>query len=213
MKNLIQFLLYILPTLGMSQSAHFDQTNAIKISPAEFGNAQFEISYERYFGDRSSSLIILPSIFLKEDIRESKEGYQLSAQYRVYLSHIRSDEKSVFLGFHNIGLYAGVYVQYLNYNEDYQLSWWDDENSESYTQTMTKDVSATEGGAILGVQIDLTKKILLDFYIGGGVRYSDFTDTKTAVVDPNYYFENVSVFDPEYKGVKPKVGFQIGFLF
>ena len=213
MKNSIQFLLCILPILGMSQSAHFDQVNAIKISPAEFGNAQFEISYERYFGDRSSSLIILPSIFLKEDIRESKEGYQLGAQYRVYLSHVRNDEKSVFLGFHNIGLYAGVYAQYLDYTEDYQFSWWNDKLGESFTQSMTKDVNATEGGAIIGVQIDITKKILIDFYIGGGVRYSDFTDTKIDVVDPNYYYEDVSVFDPEYKGVKPKIGLQLGFMF
>ena len=213
MKNTILYILILLPILGFGQTTHFDQKNAIKISPFEFGKAQFEMSYERYFGDRSSSIILMPSIFLKENMRESKEGFQLGAQYRVYLSHIRSDEKSVFLGFHNIGLYAGVYAQYLDYSEDYLYSWWDNETMESYTETMTKDVSATEGGALIGVQFDITKKILIDFYIGGGIRYSDTTDTITEVVDPNNYYEDVSVFDPEYKGVKPRIGFQLGFMF
>ena len=213
MKYLFPLIIILLPFFGIGQSTHFDQTNAIKISPVEFGNAQFEMAYERYFGDRSSSLVLLPSIFLKDDVRESKEGYQLGAQYRVYLSHVRSDEKSVFLGFHNIGLYAGVYAQYLDYTEDYQFSWWDNEKNESITLEMRKDVKSTEGGAFLGLQLDVTKKILIDFYIGGGVRYSDFTDTKTELVDPNNYFEDVSVFDPEYKGVKPKFGLQLGFMF
>jgi|GEM_PF-5616119 len=121
MKSTLVFLAFIIPLFGIGQSAHFDQMNAIKISPAEFGNAQFEMTYERYFGDRTSSLILMPSIFLKDDVRQSKEGYQLGAQYRVYLSHLRSDEKSVFLGLHNVGLYAGVYAQYLDYSEDYQF--------------------------------------------------------------------------------------------
>ena len=213
MKNILQIIIILLPFFASSQTAQFDQVNAIKISPFELGNAQFEMTYERYFGDRSSSLILMPSIFLKDDIRESKEGYQFGAQYRVYLSHVRSDEKFVFLGFHNIGLYAGVYALYLDYKEDYQFSWWDNEMNESITLDMRKDVNGTEGGAIIGIQLDVTKKILIDFYIGGGVRYSDFTDTKSEIVDPSVYFEDVSVFDPEYKGVKPKIGFQLGFMF
>ncbi|MFT4534508.1 MAG: hypothetical protein ACJA1A_001684 [Saprospiraceae bacterium] len=69
MKNLIHIII-TLPFFASSQSAQFDQVNAIKISPVELGNAQFEMTYERCFGDRSSSLVILPSIFLKDDIRE-----------------------------------------------------------------------------------------------------------------------------------------------
>lgn len=213
MKSILTLLSIILPLLCVSQSTHFDQRNALKISPVEFGNAQFEMSYERYFGDRSSSLILAPSIFLKEDARESKEGYQLAAQYRVYLSHIRSDQRAVFMGLYNVGFYAGVYAQYLDYKEDYQYSYWDNDLGESKTTDVTKKVSATEGGALLGVQFDITNKILIDFYIGGGVRYSDYTNTRDEIVSPDEYYDDVSVFDPEYKGVKPKIGFQLGFMF
>lgn len=213
MKYLLLVLVFLSPQLCLSQSTHFDQRNAVKISPVEFGNAQFEMAYERYFGDRTSSLMLAPSIYLKEDARASKEGYQLAAQYRVYLSHLRSDQKDVFMGLYNVGFYAGVYALYLDYQEDYQYSWWDNGVGESKTADVTKNVSATEGGALLGVQFDITNKILIDFYIGGGVRYSDFTDTRDEIVSPDEYYDDVSVFDPEYKGVKPKIGFQLGFMF
>ncbi len=213
MKHKLLILILLLPIIGIGQLTHFDQKSAIKISPFELGNAQFEMAYERYFSGRSSSFIILPSIFLKDDLRQSKEGYQLGIQYRFYLSHLRADEKSVFLGLHNVGLYTGIYAQYLDYSEDYQFSWWDNDKNESITKDVNKTVNAAEGGAIIGVQFDITRKILIDFYIGGGVRYSDFTDTKTDLIDQDDYYDEVGVFDPEYKGVKPKIGFQLGFMF
>ncbi len=202
-----------MPSVLFCQSDHFSNKNAIKISPVEFSKAEFQLSYERYLGDRSSSIVISPSFILKENSFESKEGFQIEAQYRFYLSHLRSDSRSVFLGFHNIGLYTGLYARYLDYQEDYQFMWYDNESSTSFSEEFTKDISATEGGAIIGVQIDITRRILLDFFVGGGIRYTDFTDTKEEVVGQEYFYEEYGVFDPEYKGVKPRLGFQIGVFF
>ncbi|MDF1697995.1 MAG: hypothetical protein P1U56_19260 [Saprospiraceae bacterium] len=198
---------------GFGQSDHFSNRNALKISPVEFGKAQFEVSYEHYFGDRSSSFSISPSVILKENNQESIEGFQIGAQYRFYLSHVRKDERRVFLGFHNIGLYTGLYGQYLDYKEDYQYMWYDNQQGEPMSGEFTKDVTAMEGGAIIGVQIDITNRILLDFFVGGGIRYSDYVDTREAVVNPGDYYNEPGIFDPEYQGVKPKIGFQLGILF
>ena len=209
--TLVLFLL--LPMLAIGQSDHFSKKNALKISPVEFSRAEFQMSFERYFGDRSSSIMISPSFILKENNLESKEGFQIEGQYRIYLSHLRSDEGNVFLGFHNIGLYSGVYLRYQDYTEDYQFQWYDNEMGESQAGDFTKSVTATEGGALIGVQIDITKRILLDFFVGGGIRYTDINDTKEGVVPEDYYYEEYGVFDPEYKGVKPRLGFQLGILF
>ena len=211
LKNIFLILAFILPTFAIGQSGHFNKKNAIKISPIEFGQAEFQVSYERYFGDRSSSLTISPSFILKENIRESKEGFQIEGQYRIYLTHLRSDDIDVFLGFHNVGLYTGLYARYLNYNEDYLFMWY--ENNTENSAEFRKELSATEGGALLGIQIDITKRILIDFFVGGGIRYTELTDSKDGVVDQNYYYGEYGVFDPEYKGVKPKLGLQIGILF
>jgi len=213
MKNYLLLIALFLPAFLLAQSDHFANRNALKISPVEFSKAEFQISYERYFGDRSSSLMISPSFILKENNVESIEGFQVEGQYRIYLSHLRSDNRNVFLGFHNIGLYTGVYLRYMDYQEDYQFMWYDNNLGIPYTDEFTKEVTATEGGAIIGVQIDITKRILLDFFVGGGIRYTDFVDTKEPVVGQEYYYEDYGVFDPEYKGVKPRIGFQLGVLF
>lgn len=213
MKKILLIVAIVFPALLFGQSDHFSQKNAIKISPVEFGKAEFQIAYERYFGDRSSSFTISPSFILKENNFESIEGFQIGGQYRVFLTHLRSDSKSVFLGFHNIGLYTGLYAQYQDYKNDYKFTWWDMMTNVEQNRDFTKKVSAIEGGAIIGVQIDITKRILLDFYVGGGIRYTDFTDSKDGVVEENYYYEEYGVFDPEYKGVKPRIGFQLGVMF
>ena len=207
------FIALLLPLIGIGQSDHFSRQNAIKISPVEFGKAEFQLSYERYFGDRSSSLTISPSFILKENSFESKEGIQIEGQYRFYLSHLRKDQRNVFLGFHNIGLYTGIYLRYMDYSEDYQHYWYDNELGEHQTQEFTKTVNATESGALIGIQIDITQRILLDFFVGGGIRYTDLTDSKDGVINEEIYYEDYGVFDPEYKGVKPRIGFQIGVLF
>lgn len=213
MKNILLILAVVMPAMMLSQSDHFSKNNAIKISPIEFGKAEFQISYERYFGDRSTSFTISPSFILKENNFESKEGVQLESQFRIFLSHLRSDSGDVLLGFHNIGLYTGLYGRYLDYKEDYQYMWYDNLNNQSFSDEFTKEVTAIEGGALIGIQIDVTKRILIDFYVGGGIRYTDLTDTKEGVVEEDYYYDEYGVFDPEYKGVKPKLGFQLGVLF
>jgi len=213
MKNVILLFTFLLPAVLFCQSDVFINKNALKISPFEFGKAEFQISYERYFGDRSSSITISPSFILKENSIETKEGIQIEAQYRIYLSHLRGENRNVFLGFHNIGLYTGLYARYLDYKEDYQLMWYDNMSGTAYTGDFTKEVSAPEGGALIGVQIDITNRILLDFFVGGGIRYSDISDSKVGVVPEDYFYEEYGVFDSEYKGVKPRIGFQIGVFF
>lgn len=213
MNKIFLIIAFVFPVFLFGQSDHFNNKNAVKISPVEFSKAEFQIAFERYFGDRSSSITISPSIILKENNFESIEGFQIGGQYRIFLSHLRSDSRSVFLGFHNIGLYTGLYAQYQDYKKDYKFTWWEMGTNVEQNQEFTKKVSAIEGGAIIGVQIDVTKRILIDFYVGGGIRYSDFTDSKDGVVDESYYYEEYGAFDPEYKGVKPRIGFQLGVLF
>jgi len=213
MKSIILSILIIIPFISYSQSEHFAQRNSIRTSPFEFGKAEFQLGYEYYWPDRKSSIIILPSIVLKDSPQEVKEGLMLETQYRFYISHLRSDERHVLLGFHNIGFYTGIYGRYTNYKEEYDYTWWNNQDQTSTTQRFEKKVTAGEGGILIGFQMDITKRILIDFFIGGGIRYPRNIDTKTDIISPGDYYNEVSVFDMDYKGVKPKVGFQLGFMF
>lgn len=217
MKNFILFFicLFCLGTIAQAQeaSAHFSEKNAIKINPIGFGNASFQITYERFLGDRNSSILLSPTITLKETNEESIEGWEAMAQYRFYLTHVRKDKQKTFLGVHNYGFYTGVYGLYSQYQEEFRRGYWDDVNQVEVIDDYEKNINAFEGGALIGIQIDVTQRILIDFYVGGGVKQADITDTYLETAPPNYYYETYGVFDPEYKGVKPKLGLLIGFTF
>ncbi|NNL92208.1 MAG: hypothetical protein HKO66_08255, partial [Saprospiraceae bacterium] len=176
----------------------------------EFGSAEFQISYEKYFGERNSSFSFTPSLILKENFEETKSGYQLMGQYRIFLSHLRSDEGKAILGFYNIGIYGGLYGLYFDYEEDYRHGWYNNETGMFETGKFHKDIKSIEAGLMFGFQVDITERILIDFQVGGGIRDTDLEDTRAYNEEDYFYYD---VFDPEYKGVKPKLGLQIGFTF
>ena len=41
---------------AQEESGHFANKNALKISPIEFGKAEFQATYERYFGENRNSI-------------------------------------------------------------------------------------------------------------------------------------------------------------
>jgi hypothetical protein len=219
MKNILLLVtaLFMLGTNIQAQdmSDHFEKKNALKISPIEFGKAEFQATYERYFGEnRNSSISIMPSIILEDSFNESQEGYQIMLQYRFYLTHLRKDEGNAIFGMHNFGFYAGFYGLALDYSRDYMQGYYDNSTMEYVDNEFTRSQTSFEGGALIGLQMDITKRIILDMYVGGGIRKTDLTDTIDD--DPNYegnYYNYFGVFDREYNGVKPRLGLQLGILF
>ncbi len=217
MKKILSFLvltpiLWVSSVTGSFGQMAFEYHNAIKISPVPFGQSQFEFSYEKFLKNRKSSLYIAPSIFLKDNGFERIEGFQGMAQMRFFLNQLNNNGEGIWL-FHNIGFYTGPYALGLTYTEDYLFGYYHMQTNEWIEAEFTKDLTSFEGGVILGAQIDITKRILLDLYVGGGVRYSDFTDTIEDVDTIDYYYGSYGVFDIEYTGVKPKLGLQLGFTF
>ena len=152
--------------------------------------------------------------------------WQLMGQYRAYLTHRNANEGNSFLGFHNLALYAGGYGLYMDYSEDYSRYYTireeiinpDDPNLIDYVYTdfdgdFTKTLDALEVGVLLGVQVDISERIVIDFNIGGGIRKTNLVDTFDDLEIDYGYIENYSVFDIEYTGVKPRLSLMVGFTF
>ncbi len=213
MKNTITLFIMCFAFITNAQSDHFKYTNALKLSIFEFARDEIQLSYERFLGEnRTKSLIITPSLIYKSQNDETKTGFQLMSQYRFYVSQVRSDERNTFLGMYNIGFYAGPYAQGLIYSEDYLYSYWNNTGGQYMESIFTKDIKSVEGGVIIGLQFDITSRILMDFFVGGGIRYSKVDDTFD-ISSPDIYRETYNIFDQEYNGVKPKIGFQVGITF
>ena len=134
-------------------------------------------------------------------------------QYRFYLTHMNNEQGRTFLNLYNYGFYTGLYALYMDYSEDYRLGLYNQDTDEYEMHELHKDVSSIEGGAIVGLQVDITRRIVIDMYIGGGIRKTDLEDQLTQEQRDQAYIQSYGVFDPEYQGVKPKLGFQIGMTF
>lgn len=207
-------LLFLSGSFSQENTDHFSNKNALKVSPFALGNARLQLTYERYFNDRRSSLLFSPSVIIKETNDQSKYGWEVMGQYRIFLTQIRKDQQKTFLGVHNYGFYTGLYGLYFIYNEDYTVSYWDNSNGIQKTEKATKEVDSLEGGVLLGVQIDITPRIVIDFYVGGGIREADVMDSFLDNNPPtDFYYNDYNIFDPEYQGVKPKLGLLLGITF
>jgi len=215
MKTKLAVLFFFISSLTLYAQEDFLSTgynSAIKITPATFAKSEFQLTYEKYFNNRKFSISLIPSIILKDNNDESKEGWQGMSQLRFYLSHLNKENGRTFLGMQNYGFYTGVYGLYMDQTEEFLRYYYIPETEQNVSGEFKKEISAIEGGALIGVQVDITKRILIDFYIGGGIRYSSVKDTfvESGLEE---YRESYNVFDPEYKGVKPTAGLLIGFLF
>lgn len=203
-------------TQGNSQTYESQEVsylnNALKINPVVLGRAEFNLSYERFFSNRKSSISISPSIYLKDNLTQSINGWQIAAQYRFYLTHFNKQNQRIFLGMENFGFYSGLYISTQDYKEEFQKGHWDNDTQEYSMADYNKEITSFEGGAMIGIQIDITKRIVIDFNVGGGVRYTDYFNTFEDLGLEDYVSE-YSVFDPEYQGVKPKVQLLLGITF
>lgn len=218
MKNLVLILVTIL--IGFTTNnllaqnepvSEYEYKNVLKISPAQFANSTFEVSYERYFGNRKSSLLLSPAFLLRKQNNESLEGVKAMIQYRLYLTHLQKGVNKTWR-MANIGFYAGPYAQGLYAKEDYWASYYDNVNYQDYEGIYTKKVNSIEVGVVTGFQFDVLKRFVVDIYLGGGVRKSDIEDT-FAEHNPSQYYGNYGVLDREYTGVVPRGGFQLGINF
>jgi hypothetical protein len=189
---------------AQSSSSNEDYNKVLKLSPFEFGRSQFQVGFERYYNDKTRSIVILPSFILKRSNNEKSDGVELGLQYRMYLSQ---NDGGIF---HHIGYYSGVYGLGLVMREEYNLLKYGPNNQNGTPYTATNKIQSVEGGVLLGIQIDITERIVLDFFAGGGVRYSNVSDQR---IEQENYYSDYGVFDREYTGIKPRIGFQLGVTF
>lgn len=215
MKYLIKTALIILGLAGAvsinGQDTDYNKT--LKISPIQFGRSFFEIGLEFNMNGGKNSLQISPMALLKKNSFEEFKGFQMEVQYRSYLKKLSKEDTRLWI-FSDIDFFAGGYMLGLTYQEDYLVVYYDPERNMEIREGFRQDILAVEGGVFVGVKFILGQRVTLDLLAGGGVRYSDITDTiDQAVGLPPYYYYNDNtndVFDLGYYGVKPRLNLQLG---
>jgi len=209
MKNLvITTALTFLAICALFSQENTRYKHSLRINPIDFGRSEFQLSYELMF--KKSSIVFSPSIILKENPDNSTNGYQAMAQYRFYLTNFNKNDRHTFLNVYNYGFYTGVYALFINFNEEFTQGFYNPTTSQYENKLYNRDITAGEGGVLLGVRVDITKRIVLDFNLGGGIRKADVEDSFRETQE---YTIEYGVFDRAYTGVKPKSALTIGVTF
>lgn len=212
MRYLFLFLLLLLSQFVTGQNTmqseefEYEYKNVLRLSPIELGRAEFQVGYERYFANRDQSIGLFPSLIKSSRGEESRDGFQMMLQYRFYLSQLQRKANET-LNMFNIGFYAAPYLIGLTSKETSERYSYNPETFGDEYYFVEETINALEGGALLGIQLDITRRIVLDFYVGGGIRESKVTSTD------NIQGGDFGIFEAGYAGVKPRIGLQMGITF
>lgn len=218
--KIIAIATLILSLIGikLASAQEFENTGLLEyknnfyFNPFMVFTSVFQISYERNFG--SGSIMIVGGGILSENDSRSKKGFNTELHYRFKLYNYHETLGKIS-GYpkHNVIYYMSPYFQYknqeINYTGNINGGWgWVDDN-----QQLNTSVKSYGGGVIFGSKFIMYEKVTLDIFVGGSIRYSEFTSDSDNPDDYSWVSVTKGILSPFYTGVLPKVGMQFGINF
>jgi len=168
--------------------------NALSISLVNMPLGSFQLNYERFINEDWAIKICMGATFMDKDDRK-KDGLNSEIYVKYYVLDKNREKK-----FYNI--YFSPFVEYKNtsitfYGEDTYMGAYD-------KQVVT--YNSIGGGFLFGQYFVLGKRLVLDLYVGGGIRRNFSSDADNSLF-------NTTPFQEGYNGIIAKVGLDIGFKF
>ena len=168
----------------------------IKISPLQFFAQTFELGIETFNKDYSKSLNMSAGLRTGSESYDDGSGANLEFGYRKYAAPMKFRTRN------NHNSYQGVYYSLFIRGEYFKGTTLDYNSQQEYTEK----ILSIAPGFTIGFQKTLWQIIVLDIYVGGGIKFTDIEQTNKPNNTQNYY----SIFDPGYSGIYPKTGVKIG---
>ncbi len=220
MKSIISVLLtlYAIASLGQSESIKVPRV-LFKASPGHFSINTLKLGIEVFNQAKTKSLVFygygqLQSSNNQSIYSENYDGLGGELQYRKYISPLKSFTTRKNRNYIQ-GIYAGAYAQAGSFSREGNYIFYSYTGSyppPSNNVYIHESVGNWGTGFTIGVQRTLWSVLFIDAYIGGGIQWSDITQTITAAPGTNLndYYSYRSVTSPSYQGVFPKFGVQLG---
>lgn len=167
-------------------------TNTLELGIESF-NPSFSKSFQGSLGFRSGS----------NDFRKGK-GASIEVAYRKYVSPMKYQNRRQRESYQ--GVYYSIYLNgtyFKGTENDYY--YYDPNTGAPYQTNYTEITNAVSPGFTIGMQKTLWKVLVLDVFVGGGIRFADVSRTDTVP-----YYSSYTVFEPGYEGIYPKIGAKIG---
>jgi hypothetical protein len=192
----IAFFIAIVPAAAQEDTGDFKvPRTTIKLSPLYFFANTFELGIEAFNADFTKSFNMDIGFRSGASDYSDGEGFNAEIAYRKYVSPISLHTRKTRQ------FYQGIYYSIFVMGETFNGERYDYSGSGNEETTRVNTISP---GFTLGLQKTLWQTVFLDVYFGGGIKLSDAEEN----VDDYYY--DVSITEPGYEGIFPKVGVKIG---
>jgi hypothetical protein len=175
----------------------------IKLSPLQLFNNTLELGIERFNPAYSRSLQL--TLGFKSGSSEFDDGQGGSAElaFRKYVLPMElrvRKSREFYQGIYYSLFVGGSYFQGTSSNYGYydpNTGMW---NNSTYKAT----IRSISPGFTIGLQKTMWKVLVLDVFIGGGIKFAESNYSGT-----NYYPTYNGILDPGYDGIYPKFGGKI----
>ncbi|MEL7146928.1 MAG: hypothetical protein AAFO69_11205 [Bacteroidota bacterium] len=185
--------------------------NIIKLQPFQFIDNTFFLGYEAFNQDYTKSFNIGMGFITSNTQSTEEVGFKYEVQYRIYVNGFKKYVPKRAEAPYNRGIYASVYIAGVRSEQTSEFNYYNPIQEFFEFRENTRIISAFNPGVTIGVQRSVWDNLYVDFYIGGGVRFANVTDSDELF--PQSDFEIDDVYDREYTGVFPKIGMSIGLGF
>ena len=177
------------------------RNNYFYVMPFNFIGGIFQLGLQHDF--RNSSIIAIPGFsYTSSHHNDANIGFRGELQYRFHIgipSPKHPKRKQTF--------YLGPFFSYRYVKADFIDHQYDTLTSSYIDVEKTSKTYAYFGGLIVGLRLLVFKKLTIDAYFGGGMRY-----VRVKGDDDNYYYYGY-FWDRNYSGISPKGGFSVGVAF
>lgn len=230
-KSVLSMLTLGFFTVGVAQTNNSEELvvekeykNQFFMLPTSLADQIVQFGYERKFSNNNSAMIQL-GMYLEgtdalQDPTVNGSGIRLEANYNLIFDDMSKKEN------HELNFYIAPYVNYFNasfkigadfYNENYAAGTYVDDTLGNSTfvleDSLTTDANASVNhfglGANFGLRWTVSKRLVFDFYTGGGAQLSNYIgDSKFREPLRNQFIGNLTT-----QGVLGRAGVRVGVLF
>lgn len=223
MKAVILLFLILFANIKILQAQEQEPANpnlAISWFPQLMYMNGLRIDVDIHLGKSTSWLILSPQFYLRErllsqtDVQPDDDDYGLD-EYKKLKGYGISLSHRIFFKNNNtpFGIYLGYGGFYNHYELKYEVTGWGSVNLMGLNAITYGDfehkteIDKFGPDFYIGYQAQIIQRVFVDFFCGGGLRYSLF---KTDNLSPKY-FDN-SFIEFGYTGTVPLAGIRIGVL-
>ncbi|MEX0967086.1 MAG: hypothetical protein WD077_07600 [Bacteroidia bacterium] len=180
--------------------------NFLYASPFHFFDGNVYLGLERFNKTYQRSFVLNTGFVSKANDKRTA-GILIQPEIRkYYLSNFLNND-TAGIDWKLKGVYAGIFLHYSYLHEDYRKEF------QTPTHTTFEYINAQYQsyaiGTSLGLVASIYKWLHVNFYVGGGIKFTDIKDPDPTLAEEG----DVPLTSPAYEGIFPRVGAQIGINF